>query len=346
MSETPNLRTPVTDKLLGPGARQSGPAPCCLSTPTRTASWCGGPRALGSTSHKAAQFHDKYLTRRITGGEALADELQGQLRTYLGGLFGDGADTLDLTVRVYANLEGMANVLARDGRVRNLGQLRAFATGFCGRVVGFDWVDVGVGREGVGGRKVRGESSAACFGSPLMDEGLTKGPESLSLFASAPNVRHILVASPLSTLSPSLLQALPATASIPSTKVASGATPPALVTLVLPTNEPNKKSAAPTSTPSSLATTTFPSLFRTPPPLPPPPSATSKSRPQLQLAQSENREGGSTWLVIRPERSKSQGAGRRRAAGSGTGAGEEEVESGVSISIDMDGGRERGRRGA
>jgi hypothetical protein len=64
---------------------------------------------------------------------------------------------------VYANLEGMANSLVREGRVRNLGQLRAFATGFCGRMAGFDWVDVGVGKEGGAGRKVRG----MCDRSPL-----------------------------------------------------------------------------------------------------------------------------------------------------------------------------------
>ena len=71
-------------------------------------------------------------------------------------MYGD-ADQLDILVRVYANLEGMANMLVRDGKVRNLGQLRAFATGFCGRIAGFDWVDVGIGKEGGSARKVRGK---------------------------------------------------------------------------------------------------------------------------------------------------------------------------------------------
>lgn len=48
-------------------------------------------------------------------------------------------------------------MLVRDGKVRNLGQLRAFATGFCGRIAGFDWVDVGIGKEGGSARKVRGK---------------------------------------------------------------------------------------------------------------------------------------------------------------------------------------------
>jgi hypothetical protein len=60
-------------------------------------------------------------------------------------------------VRVYANLEGMANYLVRLDKVRNLGQLRAFSTGFCGRISSFDWMDTGVAKEGGSARKVRGK---------------------------------------------------------------------------------------------------------------------------------------------------------------------------------------------
>lgn len=101
------------------------------------------------------QFHDKYLTRKAQGGEALADELLIRTREYLRPQFED-ADSLDIVVRVYANLEGMANYLVRLDKVRNLGQLRAFSTGFCGRISSFDWIDTGVGKEGGSGRKVRG----------------------------------------------------------------------------------------------------------------------------------------------------------------------------------------------
>jgi len=68
----------------------------------------------------------------------------------------DDADALDIIVRIYSNLEGMANFLVRLDKVRNLGQLRAFSTGFCGRISGFDWIDTGVGKEGSSGRKIRG----------------------------------------------------------------------------------------------------------------------------------------------------------------------------------------------
>jgi hypothetical protein len=51
----------------------------------------------------------------------------------------------------------MANYLVKLDKVRNLGSLRAFSTGFCGRISSFDWIDTGVGKEGGAGRKVRGE---------------------------------------------------------------------------------------------------------------------------------------------------------------------------------------------
>jgi hypothetical protein len=78
-------------------------------------------------------------------------------REYLRAQFED-ADAMDIIVRVYSNLEGMANFLVKLDKVRNLGQLRAFSTGFCGRISSFDWVDTGVGKEGGAGRKVRGKS--------------------------------------------------------------------------------------------------------------------------------------------------------------------------------------------
>lgn len=111
------------------------------------------------------QFQDKYITRKAQGGESLADELNLRIREYLREQFED-ADSLDIIVRVYANLEGMANYLVRLEKVRNLGQLRAFSTGFCGRITSFDWIDTGVGKEGGAGRKVRGMGSICRADSP------------------------------------------------------------------------------------------------------------------------------------------------------------------------------------
>lgn len=73
---------------------------------------------------------------------------------------------MDILVRVYANLEGMANYLVRQDKVRNLGALRAMSTGFCGRISSFDFIDIGVGKEGSSGRKLRG----TYHGSAISDD--------------------------------------------------------------------------------------------------------------------------------------------------------------------------------
>ncbi|KAF2872767.1 hypothetical protein BDV95DRAFT_397631 [Massariosphaeria phaeospora] len=239
-------------------------------------------------------FQDKYLTRRASGGENLADELLVRMREYLRPMFED-ADTLDIIVRIYSNLEGMANYLVRQDKVRNLGQLRAFSTGFCGRISSFDWIDVGVGKEGSAGRKVR---------------------ESLSFYTSNSHLRHLILACSPADLPASLLSTLP----LPSiTLIESHPLPPALTAL-------------------PLKTARFPTLFTPPPPPPPPKSPKARGRNgggALQLMQQENGDGGSTWLVIQPERSKSQGgAGLMRGRGGGRG-GEEEGDGDSSLSISI-----------
>ncbi|KAF2466897.1 uncharacterized protein BDR25DRAFT_235966 [Lindgomyces ingoldianus] len=236
-------------------------------------------------------FQDKYITRRMQGGEALADELLIRLREYLRPLYED-ADTLDIVVRVYANLEGMANYLVREGKVRNLGQLRACSTGFCGRISSFDWVDVGIGKEGGSGRKVR---------------------ENLSFYASNTHLRHIILACSPADLPSALLSTLPLSK---TTLIESLPLPSAITGL-------------------PLKTTKFLTLF-TPPPPPKSPKTRGRNTPQLQLSQQEDPDGGATWLVIRPERSKSQGAALRRRGGGGRDAGSEDEDSSLSISIGPD----------
>ncbi|ORX94670.1 hypothetical protein BCR34DRAFT_499084 [Clohesyomyces aquaticus] len=245
-------------------------------------------------------FQDKYITRRAQGGEALADELLLRLREYLRPLYED-AETLDIVVRVYANLEGMANYLVREGKVRNLGQLRACSTGFCGRISSFDWVDVGVGKEGAAARKVR---------------------ENLSFYASNTHVRHIILACSPADVPPTFLNTLPLEK---TTIVETLPLPSALVAL-------------------PIKTTKLPTLF-TPPPPSKSPKVRGRNAPQLQLSQQEDPDGGATWLVIRPERSKSQGAALRRRAGGRDGSEDEDSSLSISIgpdnTVSVDGGRRR-----
>jgi hypothetical protein len=110
-----------------------------------------------------------------------------RVREYLRPQFED-ADALDIIVRVYSNLEGMANYLVKIDKVRNLGQLRAFSTGFCGRMSSFDWVDTGVGKEGGAGRKVRGKD---LYQYLIDTHSLLRSRKSLLLHSQlAPPTRH------------------------------------------------------------------------------------------------------------------------------------------------------------
>ncbi|KAF2018043.1 hypothetical protein BU24DRAFT_421056 [Aaosphaeria arxii CBS 175.79] len=237
-------------------------------------------------------FQDKYITRRAQGGEQLADELLIRIREYLRPQFED-ADSLDILVRVYANLEGMANYLVREGKVRNLGQLRAFSTGFSGRIPSFDWIDIGVGKEGGSGRKVR---------------------ESLSFYTSSTHLRHVVLACSPAELPASLLSTLPLE------KITL------LETLPLPT--------ALTTLPIQI--TRLPTIFTPPPPAKSPVPIRGRSKgAQLQLSQQEDPDGGATWLVIKPERSRSQAGGMRRG-GRSNHHGSEDDDSSLSISIGPD----------
>ncbi|KAF2027826.1 hypothetical protein EK21DRAFT_22391, partial [Setomelanomma holmii] len=242
-------------------------------------------------------FQDKYLTKKAQGGEALADEVMMRTREYLRPMFED-ADAIEIIVRVYSNLEGMANFLVRLDKVRNLGQLRAFSTGFCGRISSFDWVDTGVGKEGSSGRKVR---------------------ENLSFYTTNSHLRHILIACSPIDLPTSLLTTLPLE------KVTL------IESLPLPT----------TLTSLPLKTTKFSTIFIPPPPVKSPkPRDRGHNGPQLQLMQQEDDAGGSTWLVIQPERgherSKSQGAALRGKDGRQRDRDRDDDTSSLSISIGPD----------
>lgn len=241
-------------------------------------------------------FHDKYITRKAQGGEALADELLIRTREYLRPQFED-ADSLDIVVRVYANLEGMANYLVRLDKVRNLGQLRAFSTGFCGRISSFDWIDTGVGKEGGSGRKVR---------------------ENLAFYAANTHLRHIIVGCSPADLPASLLTSLPLEK---VTLIESMPLPVSLTTL-------------------PIKITRFTNLF-VPPPSPKSPKTRDRNGPQLQLMQHEDDGGGATWLVIQPERSRSQNMGPRRRTGSEDRSSNLSISIGPDNTVSVDSGRRR-----
>jgi hypothetical protein len=170
--------------------------------------------------------------------------------------------------------------------------------------------------------------------------------ENLAFYASNTHLRHTIVACSPVDLPASLLSTLPIE------KVTL------VETLPLPTSI--------TSLP--IKTEKFPTLFNAPPPPKIQKSSRDRGRndrgtsendvrrgdrgdrgsagPQLQLMQQEDDEGGATWLVIQPERSKSQAHGRdrdrdRRRAGSEDDASSLSISIGPDNTVSVDSGRRR-----
>lgn len=97
--------------------------------------------------------------------------------------------------------------------------------------------------------------------------------------------------------------------------------------------------------PDSLTTlpikvTKFTSLFL-PPPSPKAPKQRGRNGAQLQLMQQEDPDGGATWLVINPERSKSQGGALRRRNASEDDSSSLSISIGPDNTVSVDGGRRR-----
>jgi hypothetical protein len=81
----------------------------------------------------------------MAGGEEAADALMAALQPYVRSVTGEPG--MDILVRAFANLSGLGTTLVTKGKLKNAGQLRAFATGFSRRQAFFDFVDVGPGKE-------------------------------------------------------------------------------------------------------------------------------------------------------------------------------------------------------
>ncbi|EWZ78377.1 hypothetical protein FOXG_12452 [Fusarium oxysporum f. sp. lycopersici 4287] len=91
-------------------------------------------------------FHDNFITSGAKGGKEAADALLAALQQYVRKVTGEPS-RMDILVRAFANVSGLGAALERDGRLRDAGQLRAFASGFSSRQAFFDFVDVGPGKE-------------------------------------------------------------------------------------------------------------------------------------------------------------------------------------------------------
>ncbi|KAK8006948.1 hypothetical protein PG989_000938 [Apiospora arundinis] len=91
-------------------------------------------------------FGEDLLTRGEKGGVEAADALLSAVQGYAQGTVGVPEGT-NITVRAYANLNGLKEALQRRKFSCDFAQLRAFASGFNNRQALFDFVDVGSGKE-------------------------------------------------------------------------------------------------------------------------------------------------------------------------------------------------------
>lgn len=149
-------------------------------------------------------------------------------------------------------------------------------------------------------------------------------PENLSFYATNLHLRHVIVGCSPVDLPASLLSSIPLEK---LTLIESLPLPSSLTTL-------------------PLKVTKYSTLFVPPTPLKSPKireerGERGRNGPQLQLMQQEDDAGGATWLVIQPERSKSQGRNLRRRGGSEDGSSNLSISIGPDNTVSVDSGRRR-----
>jgi hypothetical protein len=97
------------------------------------------------------------MKRGLSGGEDAAAEFMAKTREYLvslGGLVKD-ATNVQVLVKAYANLEGLAQACVRDKKVNSGYEMRQFWVGFSRKFPMVDFVDVGSVKEEAD-NKIRG----------------------------------------------------------------------------------------------------------------------------------------------------------------------------------------------
>ncbi|KAK8057394.1 hypothetical protein PG996_011331 [Apiospora saccharicola] len=91
-------------------------------------------------------FDEELLRKGERGGVEAADALLAAVQSYVKETLRFSAEA-DIVVRAFANITGLRDSLQRRGSPCDVGQLRAFVSGFNNRQALFDFVDVGNGKE-------------------------------------------------------------------------------------------------------------------------------------------------------------------------------------------------------
>jgi hypothetical protein len=93
------------------------------------------------------QFKDEYLKLGEAGGRQAASHLNALVKNWIDVDAKDIPTDSRIVCRVYANVRGLGDVLARKGIVEDVGVFEDFTRGFTRGKVYFDFVDVGSGKD-------------------------------------------------------------------------------------------------------------------------------------------------------------------------------------------------------
>jgi len=57
------------------------------------------------------------------------------------------SDKLDILIKIFINLKGLAIALIKNNKLKDINQLRIFITDFSSRLMFFDFIDIKAGKE-------------------------------------------------------------------------------------------------------------------------------------------------------------------------------------------------------
>ena len=102
------------------------------------------------------------------------------------------SEDMDIMVRAYANLKGLAQACAQSGKVKHVADLALFAVGFTKRQALFDFVDVGAGKERAD-NKIRGTFKFYSTGSTDRPDDTHFTSETLNFYIGNGQCKHIIL---------------------------------------------------------------------------------------------------------------------------------------------------------
>lgn len=102
-------------------------------------------------------FHDNLVKGGEAGGRRAASQLYAAVQEYVDSEAKDIPMTARIVCRIYANVQGISDVLVRTGTLQEAAHFQDFVRGFTRGKTLFDFIDVGAGNDRAD-EKIIGES--------------------------------------------------------------------------------------------------------------------------------------------------------------------------------------------